>query len=198
MLMQLDADGWVVDSKVTKSPFPNLKHGTMAAIHGIIVHQTGSPSRDATFNSYRGASPNGAHFLIDKNGDVYQTASVTWKLWHVGKLRPRCLLQHSCPATEVKLITGWRVAQVHEIERQKAFPDRFPMNDDSIGIEIVSDNIIEPKGTTFEPVTPEQNAALDWMIAGLKALLRFPAIEIYRHPDVSFKNIHEAETATWH
>lgn len=36
------------------------------------------------------------------------------------------------------------------------------------------------------------------MIAGLKALLRFPAIEIYRHPDVSFKNLHEAETATWH
>ncbi|TWB54320.1 hypothetical protein [Nitrospirillum viridazoti] len=50
--MQLDAEGWVVDPKVIKSPFPNLKHGTLSAINGIIVHQTDAPKRESTFHSY--------------------------------------------------------------------------------------------------------------------------------------------------
>ena len=31
-------------------------------------------------------SDNGAHFLIDRDGAVYQTASMHKKTWHVGKL----------------------------------------------------------------------------------------------------------------
>ncbi|MDE1146641.1 MAG: N-acetylmuramoyl-L-alanine amidase [Azospirillaceae bacterium] len=195
--MQLDADGWVVDPEVTKHPFPNLKHGTITAIDGIIVHQTDSPNRDATFNSYAGKAPNGAHFLIDKNGDVYQTASMHWELWHVGQLQARCLLSHSCPPTELAAIKKWDAAAVHKIEKKKAFPDRFPMNDDSIGIEIVGYHVETEKGVTYEPVTPEQNTSLTRLVAGLKMVLNFPTIEIYRHPAVGVKNPHEAETAKW-
>ncbi|WP_211115407.1 peptidoglycan recognition protein family protein [Nitrospirillum amazonense] len=95
--MMIDAEGWVVDPKVTRKPFPNLNHGKMTVISGIIVHQTASPTAEATFNSYSGASPNGAHFLIDKDGTVYQTASIKWKLWHVGKIKPRCILETPAP-----------------------------------------------------------------------------------------------------
>ncbi|MDG3442548.1 peptidoglycan recognition protein family protein [Nitrospirillum amazonense] len=196
--MIIDADGWAVDPKVTRKPFPNLNHGKMAVINGIIVHQTASPTAEATFNSYGGANPNGAHFLIDKDGTLYQTASIKWKLWHVGKLKPRCVLENTCPATEVDLIVGNKYSNINEVEKEKPFPERFPMNDDSIGIEIVSMEIKNGLSTsTFEPCTDAQNKSLHWLVDSFKAVLKYPTVEIYRHPDVSYKNKHEAETAAW-
>lgn len=52
-------------------------------MRAIAVHQTDSPTAQATFNAYR-TGGNGAHFLIDKPGTVYQTASLQAVCFHVG------------------------------------------------------------------------------------------------------------------
>src|SRR5690606_8060251 len=44
-------------------------------VNGIVVHQTGGSTAQSTFNSYRN-STTGAHFLVEKDGKIYQTASL--------------------------------------------------------------------------------------------------------------------------
>lgn len=48
----------------------------MTHVYGIVVHQTGAATAKSTLASYRNPGANGAHFLIDKNGHIYQTGSV--------------------------------------------------------------------------------------------------------------------------
>jgi hypothetical protein len=67
----------------------------MPHIQGIIVHQTGSPTARSTLNS-DGPRANGAHFLIDKDGTIYQTASLLKQTAHVGRLRARCIARSIC------------------------------------------------------------------------------------------------------
>lgn len=197
--MLLDDEGWAVDPKVTKQPYFNLRKGDMTAVNGIVVHQTASPTLQSTLNSYQSASPNGAHFLIDKDGTLYQTGSVRWLLWHVGRLQSRCLVRNICTPVELKALNAgvWNPGHIHQIESRKKFPDRFPMNADSIGIEVVGNVVDESKDAPFEPVTVAQNRSLQWLVAELSRLLSIPAAEIYRHPEISRKNPHEAETAQW-
>ncbi|MDE1149457.1 MAG: peptidoglycan recognition family protein [Azospirillaceae bacterium] len=172
----------------------------MTAIHGIIVHQTGAFTAQSTLNSYKTPAPDGAHFLIDKDGTVFQTASLSWKVWHVGKLRARCLLAHTCAPVEAKLLISHPAgSEAQKIERTKKFPDRFPANEDSIGIEIVGGVIKSDtdKNPPYEEVNFQQNQSLEWLVRELRLKFSVPTNEIYRHPDVSFKDPHEAESAKW-
>jgi N-acetyl-anhydromuramyl-L-alanine amidase AmpD len=85
-------------------------------------------------------------------------------------------------------------------ERAKAVPDRFPSNEDSIGIELVGATIpasAAPATEVYESVTAQQNAALKWLIVELASTLGVPMTEVLRHPDVSRKNPTEASTARW-
>jgi len=50
---------------------------------------------------------------------------------------------------------------------------------------------------TYEPVTPAQNAVLQWLIQELSNTLNIPLSEVFRHPTVSRKNPTEASTARW-
>lgn len=196
-MLAFDKDGWAVDPKITVARRPNLAHGRMTTVSGIIVHQTGAPTASSTLNSYLQDGANGAHFLIDKNGDIYQTGSVFWRQWHVGKLKPRCMLEKRCTPVEVKNFAHMTYAEINSYETQKAVPDRYPSNDDSIGIELVG----APTGTApnqgYETVTAEQNASLAWLVKELTEKFGVPMTEVFRHPAVSRKNEHEAESARW-
>ena len=46
----------------------------------------------------------GAHFLIDTDGTIYQTASLDKKTQHVGKIRSRCYEEEICSEKETKII----------------------------------------------------------------------------------------------
>lgn len=89
--------------------------------------------------------------------------------------------------------------QISDIEKGKEFPDRFPGNTDSIGIEIVG-LAIDVKGKpepVYEAVNDKQNDSLRWLIAELASTFKVSMTEIYRHPDVGRKNETEASTAEW-
>ena len=175
-MLHVDTQGYVLNACVQRAPRPLIEHGVLQQISGIIVHQTGGASGASSLSSYTMQNATGAHFLIDKDGTIYQTASLFRQTWHVGRL--------------------------HRMEMAKHVPQRYPSNEDSVGIEIVG-AVVAGKGQNlaeqgvYETVNAQQNASLRWLIAELSATFGIPMTEIFRHPVVSRKNPTEAESASW-
>ncbi|MEK6353293.1 MAG: peptidoglycan recognition family protein [Burkholderia cenocepacia] len=169
----------------------------MAKVNGIVVHQTDGTTANSTFNSYVKSGANGAHFLIDKSGAIYQTASVYKRTNHVGLLKSRCLMDRRCSPSEFKRMSDMagKYAELSRVEYGKTFPDRYPGNADSIGIEIVGRMDRETK--VYEIVNAEQNDSLRWLVKELCETLGVSFSEVYKHPEVSHKMETEAGTAKW-
>lgn len=201
-MLHVDQQGVVADQRVVKAIRPTIERGPMRVVRGLIVHQTGGASAQSSLDSYKRASANGAHFLIDKDGTIYQTASIKQQTWHVGKLKSRCMLEARCSVAEQKLNAKFAPSLENKREMNKVVPDRFPSNQDAIGIELVGEAL--PRGAaipeekkTYEAVTAEQSDALRWLVRELSVTLNIPLTEVFRHPTVSRKNPSEASTAKW-
>ncbi|WP_133512212.1 peptidoglycan recognition protein family protein [Candidatus Thiosymbion oneisti] len=196
----IDKNGMLISPKVTLWRYPHIEHGSLRVVHGIIIHQTDSPNVRSTFNAY-GKGGNGAHFLIAKDGVIYQTASLSKRCYHVGRrIKSKCLEINKNQCKDKKLAKlkaySWskRLVAIDKHERQKNYPDRFPINSDSIGIELVGMHINDK---TYEPVTACQNMSLQWLIGELYTHFGLDKSDIYRHPAVSYKNPGEAASAKW-
>jgi N-acetyl-anhydromuramyl-L-alanine amidase AmpD len=187
--MMLITNGTVVDAKVTLKIEPKIEKGAMAVVNGIVVHQTGGTSAASALWSYASGAA-GAHFLIDRDGTIYQTARLTQKTWHVGKLQSRCVAEHKCAAPK-----KWDPTGTHTRESSKSWPDRYPSNEDSLGIELVGR--FDEATKEYETVTSEQNESLKWLVRELSTTLRLQATEVFRHPTVSYKRPTEALSADW-
>jgi len=196
-MLTIDKQGWVQSPLVHLMRRPNLQHGDMKQISGIIVHQTGASTAQSSLDSYLHTSANGAHFLIDKDGTIYQTGSVFWSQHHVGKLRSKCLSEHTCQPIDAKALAKMSPSKMNTSEMKKQVPDRYPSNQDAIGIELVGGTIGTGNDPVYETVTAEQNKSLAWLIGELRQNFGVPLNEIFRHPVVSRKDPHEAETARW-
>ena len=199
-MSKINNDGILIDSRVISQRFQSIEYGKLTGIAAIVVHQTDAPTLNHTFNSYR-AGGNGAHFLIDKNGQIYQTASLNMRCYHIGRLiKSKCLAisKNNCgSATMAKMLAMSWTQQIKAIdahERQKSYPDRYPVNADSIGIELVGASV---DAKTYEVVTPLQNMSLQWLIEELYNHFGLTASDVYRHPEVSYKHPGEASTAVW-
>jgi N-acetyl-anhydromuramyl-L-alanine amidase AmpD len=198
-MLRIDADGRVVHPGIKWQRFTNLERGDLDPVAGIIVHQTGSSTAASTLAAYKTAL-HGAHFLIDKDGTVYQTASLLKRTNHVGRLRSRCVAEHRCAPGEEKRISAMdpRARNTHEMT--KSVPDRYPSNSNSIGIELVGMASPPPPGKmdgVYEAVTAKQNHNLTWLVRELSATLDVRMTEVFRHPVVSQKNPTEAASARW-
>jgi len=190
----------LIANKVILRRFPHIEHGSLASIHAIVVHQTDAPTAQHTFNGYN-AGDNGAHFLIDKNGQIYQTASMHKRCYHVGRLiKSKCLTinKKSCSSSNMAkiLAMSWtnQIKALDANERAKSYPHRYPVNSDSIGIELAGKHIDNKR---YETVTPSQNASLQWLVSELYSHFSLTSSDVYKHPEVSYKNPGEASTATW-
>ncbi|MTD26645.1 peptidoglycan recognition protein family protein [Erwinia sorbitola] len=203
-MLYVDENGHIDAERISLKIFKNIERGKMDAINGIVVHQTNAATASSTFNSYQTKGANGAHFLIDKDGTIYQTASLLRVTWHVGKTQSRCYVSKKCEPVELKMVSdlekSWKNStRVHRIEKSKVFPHRYPNNIDSIGIEIVGESKIEggDEEPVYEPVNEKQNESLKWLIKELTETLSVSINEIYRHPEIGRKNATEASTARW-
>ena len=201
-MLIIDVQGMAVDSRIVNSVIPSIERGPMNSIAGIIVHQTGGASSRSALDSYRRTGANGAHFLIAKDGKIYQTASLKKQTWHIGKLKSRCMLEVRCNPAERRLNATFNPTKEHDRETKKSVPDRFPSNQDSIGIELVGEALPHGSGISdekkiYEQVTDAQNEALKWLVKELAATLNISISEVFRHPVVSRKNPTEAGSAVW-
>ena len=213
MALNIDIAGMIVQSRIRPMRFPLIERGPLQQVKGIVVHQTNAATAGATFASYRKANAKGAHFLIDKDGTLYQTASVTQTKYHIGSIRPRCLDEMTCsPKTYAGVARG---APTHRIEVRKSWPARYPVNTEAIGIELVGraslpPNFVPPRRNpprtaeqllaefgVYETPTTLQNISLRWLVDELIGSMKISRTEVFRHPVVSWKNETEARGAAW-
>ena len=207
-VLNLDCQGLVHDSRVKLEIIPAIAHGPLMAIHAIVVHQTMSPTAESTLNQYRHIGGNGAHFLIDKDGTMYQTVPLARKCQHVGKITSRCYQEHRCVPAQLKFfetedrrtnLSGERgiwAREVYQIEKRKPYPVRYPMNEDSIGIEIVS-QYLGGKDESYEVPTDQQQRSLHWLVPALLSTLSLKQTDVFRHYPISIKRKGEARDARW-
>ncbi|HAW93401.1 MULTISPECIES: peptidoglycan recognition protein family protein [unclassified Arsukibacterium] len=196
----LNTEGMLIGDKISLKRYPTIEHGNLARVNAVVVHQTDAPSAQHTFNAYDNGG-NGAHFLIGKNGQIYQTASTQKRCYHVGRLiKSKCLTldKNSCDSAEMAkiLAKSWsnQIKALDAHERQKSYPERYPVNSDALGIEIVGKHVND---TNYEAVTPAQNESLQWLLAELYKHFSLTNTDVYRHPEVSYKNPGEAKGASW-
>ena len=196
----LDNDGMLIDDKISLKRYTSIEHGNLTRVSAVVVHQTDAPTAQHTFNAYNSGG-NGAHFLIGKNGQIYQTASTLKRCYHVGRLiKSKCLTldKNSCDSAAMATILAksWsnQIKALDAHERQKAYPYRYPVNSDALGIEIVGKHVND---TQYEAVTPAQNEALQWLLTELYFHFTLTKTDVYRHPEVSYKNPGEAKGANW-
>ncbi len=199
-MSSLGQDGMLISPKVIFKRFKMIEHGDLLNVHGIVIHQTDSGDALSTFNSYC-ENANGAHFLIGKDGRIYQTASLNKRCFHIGRfIKSKCieLKGSECKDSDLSklLALDWlrRVKAIDRIERIKAYPYRFPVNSDSIGVELVGKHIDDKR---YEATSVLQNTSLQWLIGELCTLFGTDKDDIYRHPEISYKHPGEAASATW-
>ena len=197
-------DGVIRNTRIKNDIYSQIEKGKLIKVNAIVLHQTGSNSSESAYFSYK-SGQNGAHFLIEKNGSIVQTARINQKCWHVGAIRSKCYELKSCSVqgfNEVQAVLfkkgesyALRVKKLNRLESDKDYPERYPTNEDSIGIEIVG--AFDLKLNQYEMVSREQNIALAWLVKLLQTALDMDDDDIYRHPEVSYKKPSEAKSATW-
>lgn len=202
--MSILQGGVLKDKKIFQRIFPNIEKGPLKKVNAVVIHQTGAPTAQSSFNSYMNGGY-GAHFLIDNSGTVYQTAHLDKKTYHVGKIKSKCFEASICSSNQLQAVRQIlfksgksypdRVRDLDKHERKKGYPDRYPLNEDSIGIEIVGNYNKSKK--IYDGVTGLQNQSLGWLISELFTHFSITKADIYRHPEVSYKTPSEASTATW-
>ena len=89
---------------------------------------------------------------------------------------------------------GSRIKALNAHERAKSYPDRYPVNSDSIGIELVGKHLDDK---SYEVVTPLQLLSLQWLLDELYQHFSLVSDDVYKHPEVSYKNPGEASTVKW-
>lgn len=199
-MLFIDKNGLMDAERIIVKRFITIERSKMDKVNGIVVHQTGGSTAESSFNSYKNTGANGAHFLIDKDGTIYQTASVFKVTNHVGKIRSRCYMEKTCTPSAFTTLNPLlnKYKQLSRLEQKKPYPERYPANGDSLGIEIVGKPTSgEGENAVYEKVCDAQNRSLRWLIAELTDTLKVSMTEIFRHPEVSYKVKTEAGTARW-
>jgi N-acetyl-anhydromuramyl-L-alanine amidase AmpD len=201
-LNQLDGlnieNGMIVGDKVVDKRIVELEHGPMMRVDAIVLHQTDSSKLNLDHARNDGI---GAHFYIDKDGTIYQTARLDQSTWHVGKIKSKCYEEKTCTPDEQKAIKSmiqdknWS-SEINKHESEKAYPDRYPNNSDSIGIEVVGKYNESTK--TFDRPTEAQTQSLKWLTRSLAKEFGLDInSDVYIHPQVSYKQEDEARSLVY-
>ncbi len=71
---------------------PNFSSRNGVAIDMVVLHYTDGPSAQSAINHFLDqASQVSAHYIIDKNGDIYQMVRDSEKAWHAKAANPRSI-----------------------------------------------------------------------------------------------------------
>lgn len=193
-------DGKIIDKNVEIKIFSSIEHGKISSVTSIVLHRTDSSNANSTLSAYASGKKTGTHFLIDKNGHIYQTANMTKICLHVGILLPRCQIEKGCDPKELKTITALihekgmsfsqRAKNLSRHESDKKYPLRYPSNNDSIGIEVAGK--FWPAQKSFDKPTSQQFKSLKWLVEVLikeyKLNLRN---DVYSHGAIARKEVSE-------
>lgn len=193
-------DGKLIDPRITLELRSKIEHFALQKVIGIIIHQTHSYSAARTLEDYKTQST-GAHFLIDRgdgdkytgeDGKIYQTARINKVCYHVGKkIKSKCAAQQTCEVN----VKG--ISQIDLAERKKPYPERFPTNGDSIGIELVGRGEGKVGEEVYADPSNAQILSAVWLVEQIVSVIpNIGLADIYAHPEVSYKRPTEG-TGFW-
>ena len=192
----IGADGFLTDPGITRTPVAGVEHGAMPQVNGIVLHRTESSTASSTLNSWRSRTDGvGAHFLIDRDGTIHQVASVDRQAWHVGPVRSRGEVEGTITPEDQREVdaarggraewTGTAARAVGRLEATRPYPERYPTNGDSVGIEVVGRY---NAGTqTWDAPTPEQTASIRSLVGSLQTNFGLNDNDVYQHDVISRK-----------
>lgn len=181
---------------------------TKQQIKAIVLHRTDTDTSLQAINGFlRGV---GTHFLIDTDGTIYQCASLYKYTQHIGKIGSKCYDNDTCDESYTKKILGYYQGkipkQIHdnvrkEEEKNFAYPNRYPINNESIGIEVVGkatdlrklpiDNkypqitFYAATWDTSEQTDQTQKDSIKNLVEILKTEYNLTENDIYEHDDIS-------------
>lgn len=188
-------DGFLTDPGITRTAIPQLERGAMPQVDGIVLHRTESSTAASTLNAWRGDRPYGTHFLIDTDGTIHQTASLNRQTAHIGPIRSRGEVEGTITPEDQRAVDAargttpeWRrsaVEAVSRLESGKPYPERYPTNGDSVGIEVVGRYNEATK--TWDAPTPEQRASIQRLVGTLQQNFGLDDNDVYQHDRISRK-----------
>lgn len=196
------SDGYIVSNKVTKNAIAALENSTLSRVNAIILHRTGGASASSAINSFSSTGI-GTHFIVDTDGVIKQTASLNKSTSHVGKIRSKCSVERSCNSIEAKRLKKIaKVLDIHNHEVAKKYPERYPYNGDSVGIEVVGlsyDKDKKPPKSgddveSWDALTALQITSVACLVNNLLSIYNLTRSDIYFHEQVSYKGKLEGET----
>ncbi|WP_269792809.1 peptidoglycan recognition family protein [Stenotrophomonas sp. Iso1] len=185
----VDTRGWIQNAGFHLKRVAALEKGAIDGPKAVVLHRTQSSTIESPLKSFE--SGIGTHFIIDKDGAVHQCASLLMRTAHVGRIRSRCYESASCPVEEARMIKswGWAPARLHDHEKSKTYPHRFPMNEDSVGVETVASF----DGTSWERPTPAQEKSIKALIQLLQRLYGLTDSDVHEHDNISYKTPGEGD-----
>lgn len=187
----------LTDGTIKVRKFENLERGDLKDVKAVVLHRTFSSSAKSTMDNLYSQSDqhDGAHFLIDKNGDIFLTVPMDKMAQHVGYITPRCEQELTCSPNDSKNINAiWskrlhiqtKKVQLHNYEKDnKNYPDRYPINSESLGVEIVG---MYKDKVGYEAMTIQQKQSLDKLLLALKTKYDLSNEDIYAHTHLSYKD----------
>ena len=179
----IDDKGYVQNAGFAFKPIHALENGPIDGPKAIVLHRTDSYTVDSAMQSVQNGI--GTHFIVAKDGTVTQTASLLQRTAHVGKIKSRAV-ETGNPANEAAMIKGWGWAptRIYNHEKTKSYPDRYPMNKDSVGVETVAKH----RGDRgWEAPTAEQSTSIATIVRVLKDAYGLGDGDIYEHDNISYK-----------
>lgn len=148
-------------------------------VHAIVLHRTDSDTVLSALNSASNMAA--AHLYVDKNGDVYHKINFAQKAPHVGRIRKR---------SDTKTAS---TTEVFAEEKKKDYPERYPYNEDSIGIEVVGKSI--DSSYYLAPTDIEQIKAVARLVNFLTEYFSLSKDDdIYGHEIISSKSKGDGQT----
>lgn len=188
----VDENGWVESDKVCVEHRQAIEHGELSEVKAIVLHQTGASTAKSTLEAWKNKAE-GAHFLISESGEIYQCASLKKKCWHVGQIYARCEHANSCSKEDAEALeailkkknTSWgtKFKLVTQHELKKSYPERYPHNHDSLGIEVVGAAV----NGKYQESTQAQLDSAFWLIDALVCEYSLGVEHIYAHGKIAHK-----------
>ena len=97
----IDEDGYIQGAGLSYYHLKNelahkIEQGEINKVKGIVLHRTNGPSASSAMNWwYQSKSNVGTHFVIDKDGTIYQTASLLRYTYHHNNHRPGVTIKNN-------------------------------------------------------------------------------------------------------
>lgn len=183
----VDEKGYVQNAGFKFQPIAALEKGSLRGPRAIVMHRTVSSTAGSSLNAFQRGI--GTHFLIGKDGAIYQTASLLQKTYHVGPIRSRCFEEGNCDPREMAVVKALERQEayraVHDQEKLKGYPARFPMNEDSVGVEVVA--MYSQASEQWEAPTDAQRESITLLIRMLKNQYSLTDADVYEHDKISRK-----------